>query len=192
MGTSKLQASWIVCIWDHPHAYGDKAVKAVPTQVIAGSSPRVWGQVKASFSRYSAIGIIPTRMGTRRYIAHHERCCEDHPHAYGDKYPLVNQIFPLGGSSPRVWGQVKACAPHILFTGIIPTRMGTRSRHKGSDKAKKDHPHAYGDKLIGTPKYHSPSGSSPRVWGQVVSKFCSRIFMRIIPTRMGTSRHPAQ
>ena len=49
---------------DHPHAYGDKATLVKKPHSVAGSSPRVWGQVAVTHSVCHSAGIIPTRMGT--------------------------------------------------------------------------------------------------------------------------------
>ena len=51
----------------------------------------------------------------------------------------------------------------------------------------RDHPHAYGDKLVSYTKLRGFIGSSPRVWGQVSPAIPARNVKRIIPTRMGTS-----
>ena len=70
---------------DHPHACGDKLPFRLFSRLTAGSSPRVWGQVKNSFAIELLSRIIPTRVGTRRS----GRACKcrnrDHPHACGDK-----------------------------------------------------------------------------------------------------------
>ena len=50
----------------------------------------------------------------------------------------------------------------------------------------KDHPHAYGDKIKLVAGYVSYTGSSPRVWGQVVGVVVVAQRVGIIPTRMGT------
>ena len=52
-----------------------------------------------------------------------------------------------------------------------------------------DHPHACGEKQLGTKKMSARPGSSPRVWGEGVffsGKFPGR---RIIPTRVGRSMY---
>ena len=53
---------------DHPHAYGDKYNTIFANRMKAGSSPRVWGQVKTYFNEFCAAGIIPTRMGTSKLL----------------------------------------------------------------------------------------------------------------------------
>ena len=111
----------------------------------------------------------------------------DHPHAYGDKYKncLIPVIFQ--GSSPRVWGQVTAEIYRGIKQRIIPTRMGTSERRRKQIRCQGDHPHAYGDKYHQKRSESLQRGSSPRVWGQVLSYTEVAVMMRIIPTRMGTS-----
>ena len=69
---------------------------------------------------------------------------------------------------------------------IIPTRMGTSNLSFGKESVKKDHPHAYGDKVSVALPSVSAVGSSPRVWGQVVVSLFGMPSCGIIPTRMGT------
>ena len=85
MGTSVPITPVVFMIWDHPHAYGDKARAEERSFPFTGSSPRVWGQVSIGDGLRRPFRIIPTRMGTsftlpRRHFKH-----KDHPHAYGDK-----------------------------------------------------------------------------------------------------------
>ena len=67
MGTSIACYQIRYCHKDHPHAYGDKAVKQWQGESVAGSSPRVWGQARADMFESIGQRIIPTRMGTRIY-----------------------------------------------------------------------------------------------------------------------------
>ena len=55
----------------------------------------------------------------------------------------------------------------------------------------KDHPHAYGDKVIIIDEGQLLTGSSPRVWGQDALTSGGMCLRRIIPTRMGTSGNGA-
>ena len=132
----------------------------------AGSSPRVWGQDLLFDLSSVPLGIIPTRMGTRN--RYQTRCGrkQDHPHAYGDKTAVAFELIPLGGSSPRVWGQVCLQGGYLQRTWIIPTRMGTSPNLADF--------------------YNVLQGSSPRVWGQVFISTYICTYTRIIPTRMGT------
>ena len=133
------------------------------------------------------LGIIPTRMGTRITGKFAVSVTEDHPHAYGDKTAFRHIPHKIRGSSPRVWGQELLKSIDIVDLGIIPTRMGTSLKHLLPFLVVKDHPHAYGDKSSIRTIQFSGAGSSPRVWGQVLSSPREFLNLRIIPTRMGTS-----
>ena len=45
-------------------------------------------------------------MGTRKLLQASYAGARDHPHAYGDKVAPETVGQYIGGSSPRVWGQV--------------------------------------------------------------------------------------
>ena len=98
------------------------------------------------------------------------------------RYTLAPQV----GSSPRVWGQVAVKMHCLTSTGIIPTRMGTRTSTNFAPSGLTDHPHAYGDKKKRKSVMCMADGSSPRVWGQVDINSKRPEIYRIIPTRMGT------
>ena len=168
MGTRLRVAGCHCRSWDHPHAYGDKQMLYTGCYTVAGSSPRVWGQVTIHLNSFGCRGIIPTRMGTSKSSAQCFPCLWDHPHAYGDKRISLDSFIVRAGSSPRVWGQVPQLSKLTPSLGIIPTRMGTRIRLKRQDLPTQDHPHAYGDKFIGSRRRSAYNGSSPRVWGQVL------------------------
>ncbi len=127
-------------------------------------------------------------MGTRLSPRSRGKTTKDHPHAYGDKKPPRNNHFIVKGSSPRVWGQGLRCISDTLCRRIIPTRMGTRKVKTKGDIKFEDHPHAYGDKPKRETQICTPSGSSPRVWGQGSFYSCRYSVRGIIPTRMGTSQ----
>ena len=128
MGTRAIAAFAAPIGRDHPHAYGDKPIRASLPSRDMGSSPRVWGQGMLMSTVTIVLRIIPTRMGTSLTIYSLMQVCWDHPHAYGDKG--IWRFYYSGwlGSSPRVWGQVPI--------------------NRLSRQAVKDHPHAYGDKFV--------------------------------------------
>ena len=115
---------------------------------IEGSSPRVWGQGIGNVIMDFPERIIPTRMGTRKFVLLHACKHRDHPHAYGDKEKVKKAGFTNAGSSPRVWGQVADQGGELESRGIIPTRMGTSCPLVSCVLNSEDHPHAYGDKPL--------------------------------------------
>ena len=70
---------------------------------------------------------------------------------------------------------------------IIPTRVGTSINEVLNKNTSEDHPHACGDKQVMTRWQKLETGSSPRVWGQVILVTALVSIYRIIPTRVGTS-----
>ena len=71
---------------------------------------------------------------------------------------------------------------------IIPTRVGTSQSYRCVCRSRQDHPHACGDKVMQRRVDIDKQGSSPRVWGQEWVALYDRHTMRIIPTRVGTSK----
>ena len=126
-------------------------------------------------------------MGTRRLRALPPAAHGDHPHAYGDKSIIFSGNACFVGSSPRVWGQAQLLHRLPAMLRIIPTRMGTSIVTSQKQVRRKDHPHAYGDKVSDDTRELYMTGSSPRVWGQVITAQWVLIKLGIIPTRMGTS-----
>ena len=147
----------------------------------------MWGQVAVFVYTQKYKGIIPTRVGTRLLDLLHELFFRDHPHACGDKPLNTIKKRQIVGSSPRVGGQVKVINMRGSKRRIIPTRVGTRldATHVGVGCT--DHPHACGDKAAVKLFKLVRDVSSPRVWGQGLSALGFRLFLGIIPTRVGTS-----
>ena len=129
-------------------------------------------------------------MGTRCTPDCDDCCTRDHPHACGDKFDRNDLLAVVSGSSPRVWGQADLRHYRVHHRGIIPTRVGTSSVFDVLQLLIEDHPHACGDKCSLPPNNRLCSGSSPRVWGQVIINAQRISPPRIIPTRVGTSRSP--
>ena len=85
VGTRDYLVTVLVVFEDHPHACGDKVLYPVALRNKAGSSPRVWGQVRNYYGEFRQMRIIPTRVGTRLFGECQVKGEEDHPHACGDK-----------------------------------------------------------------------------------------------------------
>ena len=147
----------------------------------------MWGQDIGGHTVSKNLRIIPTRVGTRILPLVYDDSLRDHPHACGDKFLPPVWIFGFQGSSPRVWGQVPAVCASRLFFGIIPTRVGTSFFLLCGFLVFKDHPHACGDKWMDEDDVFGDTGSSPRVWGQVLPTYQPLLQAGIIPTRVGTS-----
>ena len=148
----------------------------------------MWGQAVPAKSTATFRGIIPTRVGTSNSLWTSTQINEDHPHACGDKYNSSDSVGAVKGSSPRVWGQAMTVEKAFLNCRIIPTRVGTRWIAVINLAVNEDHPHACGDKAFSSDIEELEAGSSPRVWGQVNIPCRAGVRLRIIPTRVGTSK----
>ena len=155
-------------------------------QTALGSSPRVWGQDLFPPICNRLRRIIPTRVGTSYNRIRRYKKRWDHPHACGDKRSPSFVIVSIRGSSPRVWGQEISKLCHSVNQRIIPTRVGTSTVFRTIVNFPSNHPHACGDKHILLKVCNTLRGSSPRVWGQVVTPATFVVKVGIIPTRMGT------
>ena len=147
----------------------------------------MWGQVLMSMPLIFRARIIPTRVGTRVITSGQEVISQDHPHACGDKVLASLLIVLSVGSSPRVWGQASRSFAILPIIGIIPTRVGTSAKKYSKSYSYRDHPHACGDKCFSSCPLGLSLGSSPRVWGQDNFALKDDQYLRIIPTRVGTS-----
>ena len=136
--------------------------------MVQGSSPCVWGQAELYTKPCIASRIIPMRVGTSTYPFCYLKVHKDHPHACGDK--CSERFLPsvVTGSSPCVWGQAVSLLGLQRQRRIITMRVGTREEHRSAKAWNKDHPHACGDKRLGSSNEYRYEGSSPCVWGQVV------------------------
>ena len=146
MGTRSFLYVFQAASKDHPHACGDKNLSVCFLKNGKGSSPRVWGQDLMTCQQKSTERIIPTRVGTRRYVQPTTANPEDHPHACGDKKYMSETGDERIGSSPRVWGQESYRYNVTSIHRIIPTRVGTSHSLFAVSHQRKDHPHACGDK----------------------------------------------
>ena len=167
VGTREILQKFYPMKRDHPHACGDKKKSSYCLATVEGSSPRVWGQAPNVGINNIPTGIIPTRVGTSHFAAVKQFLHQDHPHACGDKFPVLSVRNCALGSSPRVWGQGVADFYKISACGIIPTRVGTSTVYLRWQRNHGDHPHACGDKTDDSYSCGMGVGSSPRVWGQV-------------------------
>ena len=89
----------------------------------------MWGQGRTRHNTTADRGIIPMRVGTSLLSSDVVRISKDHPHACGDKVPAFAHDFKTAGSSPCVWGQAELVTIYGIRVGIIPMRVGTRTKN---------------------------------------------------------------
>ena len=192
----------------HPHACGDNSTVTAPRPAQRGSPPRVWGQHRLQPGQIPPRRFTPTRVGTTQSVDAPPHLSSVHPHACGDNGERGCQRAPPHGSPPRVWGQLATQAGEVLHARFTPTRVGTTPWSCRRARAPSVHPHACGDNGVAYDPIDSPSGSPPRVWGQLhglgdrltaarftptrvgttMERFRAAVVMRFTPTRVGTTR----
>ena len=151
---------------DHPRGCGEKFVMLSRSGRVAGSSPRVRGEVNSSPNGSRRAGIIPAGAGRRWAVGGHEGHAEDHPRRCGEKRAASRAARSAGGSSPRVRGEAGRLIYPLAARWIIPAGAGRRLVSRCPRPRGRDHPRGCGEKhrRLGGHGHHP--GSSPRVRGE--------------------------
>ncbi len=150
-----------------------------------GSSPRVRGTDAPRIRVYGRNRFIPARAGNSRIAGRQNWLTAVHPRACGEQFCSHVSPAPFGGSSPRVRGTGRACAPLQIQLRFIPARAGNRSMACAVSSRIAVHPRACGEQYnVLKGSFVSP-GSSPRVRGtDRQRRFVNRV-NRFIPARAG-------
>ena len=157
----------------------------IPASARAGSSPRVWGTSDRRNVCHSRNRFIPTCVGNissdqprfgQRWV---------HPHVCGEHRMRLLSSSADCGSSPRVWGTLSAIFAFIPSPRFIPTCVGNIAAWLPGRDSSAVHPHVCGEHKIFKAMYVSHDGSSPRVWGTLVSPASMIGPSRFIPTCVG-------
>ena len=111
-----------------------------------------------------------------------------HPHACGELGKSLRGREIQTGSSPRMWGTRLFSRIHDIAQRFIPTHVGNSRLPDRYAAGGPVHPHACGE-LVG-PQGHLAfkRGSSPRMWGTLLTVFSRSAIGRFIPTHVGNSR----
>ena len=89
------------------------------------------------------------------------------------------------GSSPRVRGKLRYRHYPLLVARIIPAHAGQTTSGLPGSVTSSDHPRACGANVEMHASLGSHVGSSPRMRGKLICRFCRRCRMRIIPAHAG-------
>ncbi len=98
---------------------------------------------------------------------------------------MPDMTGPIGGPSPRTWGErlFPDRVPGDIRT--IPTHVGRTRRSRRDADLGADHPHARGENAF---EFHAAlptNGPSPRTWGELAIWPPGRTTSRTIPTHVG-------
>ena len=149
----------------HPHAGGEIACLARHDDVLAGPSPRGWGNPAGAGVTPTMARAIPTRVGKSTTGSISGISPAGHPHAGGEILRCKFVRLWFDGPSPRGWGNPAAGASSSGGFRAIPTRVGKSLLPNHAPTALAGHPHAGGEITCQPLTSQHRSGPSPRGWG---------------------------
>ena len=147
----------------------------------------MWGTLRPSLPRAPLKRFIPTHVGNSDYASGAAITPAVHPHACGELKVSTKRIAGMTGSSPRMWGTLHRSGCDDLLVRFIPTHVGNSQMFVGTRTGDTVHPHACGELIAHHIKIGMLTGSSPRMWGTLVSGGSTQNVVRFIPTHVGNS-----
>ncbi len=172
----------------HPHACGERVITNVAGQLLAGSSPRLWGTAQSRNRPSRPVRFIPTPVGNGLWAPAIPSGLSVHPHACGERELQMTFTQLDTGSSPRLWGTVLAHLGQLGVERFIPTPVGNGPRTTPWGASTTVHPHACGERPSHAHQPCGPRGSSPRLWGTDGGSPGQALLVRFIPTPVGNGR----
>ena len=152
----------------HPHACGERDLKAGRRRGLRGSPPRLWGARRESVSGRAVDRFTPTPVGSAGCSWFDSCRLTVHPHACGERCPSRSDTSLMSGSPPRLWGAHIRPPVGRLNLRFTPTPVGsawTPTAHRGPTPV---HPHACGEREMVLDVTGRPRGSPPRLWGALL------------------------
>ena len=108
-----------------------------------------------------------------------------HPHVCGELMIVWDKDNSGDGSSPRVWGTLTYSILESYQYRFIPTCVGNSMLPISSRSLRLVHPHVCGELINCAASCDRDIGSSPRVWGTLLTLRCELSDIRFIPTCVG-------
>ena len=171
-----------------PTGVGRRGLQSLPPERATGTSPRAWGEGRASPGRRDNARNIPTGVGRRLSPVSRPSRSPEHPHGRGEKALINEPLRGLCGTSPRAWGEVRDDDIRNALARNIPTGVGRRARSWPARRPRTEHPHGRGEKLHPCGEFSAARGTSPRAWGEGRADQDGAGDGRNIPTGVGRRR----
>ena len=171
----------------HPHACGEHLTIPANSVPRSGSSPRMWGTQVLQRHQSALRRFIPTHVGNTSLQTDSHCYPAVHPHACGEHRTEEITQRVEDGSSPRMWGTLRIDLLRIELRRFIPTHVGNTSVGIEHCDIWAVHPHACGEHLKAVAWVDKVDGSSPRMWGTLLSPICRVSPGRFIPTHVGNT-----
>ena len=169
MGNSHLCRQRLQVFPVHPRVCGELQRVTRNYQIVDGSSPRVWGTRMPRRTRGFWDRFIPACVGNSSYEWDIVLDYAVHPRVCGELAGVFCSIGTICGSSPRVWGTPGRHRPRIPRHRFIPACVGNSLEQLEGMGIVAVHPRVCGELDLRLAKVIINRGSSPRVWGTLVS-----------------------
>ena len=149
----------------------------------------MWGTLLLSqrvsiFSRF-----IPTYVGNTLLDQNVLEHPSVHPHICGEHCASLGWIGIPNGSSPHMWGTLLVSLIETSHRRFIPTYVGNTLHPPLRMLGRKVHPHICGEHLSCSSLLTAAIGSSPHMWGTLLSGLFLYPPSRFIPTYVGNTPH---
>jgi len=171
----------------HPHACGEHTITHWVARRTVGSSPRMWGTPRRARCYRPRRRFIPTHVGNTKDRNFPTRERSVHPHACGEHPGGTGDGAGVPGSSPRMWGTRGRDPRRGAGHRFIPTHVGNTAPPTSSRRRPSVHPHACGEHPTGSIRTIFTCGSSPRMWGTLLTILTVLTVIRFIPTHVGNT-----
>ena len=154
----------------HPHVCGERLHMFEYKSLCRGSSPRLWGTLDNPCSYRARCRFIPTSVGNAFFALSGTKTMTVHPHVCGERCSQSRRAPLTNGSSPRLWGTPGNSGHDFKHERFIPTSVGNATVLDTRTGVTSVHPHVCGERHGGRRRRGDPCGSSPRLWGTLISR----------------------
>ena len=147
----------------------------------------MWDQLNPAAFNNPKSRIIPTYVGSTRYVPRTYPMHPNHSHVCG-----INEVSRLAAvrrreSFPRMWDQLCVIVCGVSHPRIIPTYVGSTESRMLLSYRKTNHSHVCGINSLRYGKNVIANESFPRMWDQLISSTGCNSHIRIIPTYVGST-----
>ncbi|SCQ46913.1 Hypothetical protein PFR_JS7-2_1905 [Propionibacterium freudenreichii] len=170
---------------DHPRVCGENRLPAKVSLSPSGSPPRMRGELRVCRDSYVDPGITPAYAGRTQARRRCPSPPQDHPRVCGENSGQRSPLRFLGGSPPRMRGELSRPLRHPTRAGITPAYAGRTMDPCARIQAWSDHPRVCGENLNAPRGPRSRSGSPPRMRGEPLDLGVHIVEGRITPAYAG-------
>ncbi len=168
-----------------PHACGEMPSAFNSSPPDDGSTPRMWGNVHGAFRSDLHCRFNPTHVGKCQLDLSYQESPTVQPHACGEMRWWICWTWTDGGSTPRMWGNGPMFNQQIYGKRFNPTHVGKCWIYSCSNWGITVQPHACGEMYFRGFPLSAVFGSTPRMWGNVLSMQFVEVNLRFNPTHVG-------